>query len=196
MKNQRSFPLVATALGVSVALCFVTPAIWMLTSSLRPNAEIFAFLSPFSVWSIVPRTVTFDNIIGLVQTGFARALVNSLVVTAITTFLGLVMAILAGFALAVMSFPGKNLLFAFFVIGFSVPFDAVAVPLSAQIRVIGLSNTYFGLALAGLGNGLAIYLLRQFFAAIPDALHEAARIDGASWPRSSCSTRVGGSRAA
>ena len=93
------------------------------------------------------------------------------------------MAVMAGFALAVMEFPAKNLLFAFFVIGFSVPLDAVSVPLSAQIRVAGLANSYFGLALAGLGNGLAIYLLRQFFASIPAALSEAARIDGAGWLR-------------
>lgn len=178
---RRNLP--ATSVGILVALCFAAPAIWMLTSSLRPNAEIFAYLSPLTIWSIVPRTGTLANIVGLFQTGFARALLNSLVVTAITTSLGLVMAVMAGFALAVMTFPGKNLLFAFFVIGFSVPLDAVAVPLSAQVRALGMSNTYFGLALAGLGNGLAIYLLRQFFAAIPEALREAARIDGASWPR-------------
>ncbi len=166
-----------------VALCFAAPAIWMLTSSLRPNAEIFAYLSPLSIWSIIPRTTTFSNIVGLVQSGFGRALLNSLAVTAITTVLGLIMAVLAGFALAVMRFPGKNLLFAFFVIGFSVPLDAVSVPLSAQVRAAGLANSYFGLALAGLGNGLAIYLLRQFFASIPEALSEAARIDGAGWLR-------------
>jgi multiple sugar transport system permease protein/putative chitobiose transport system permease protein len=174
---------VATALGLLVAAGFAAPAVWMLTSSLRPNAEIFAFLSPLSIWSIVPRTATLANIVGLFQGGFARALLNSLLVAAITTSLGLVMALLAGFALAVMRFPGKNVMFAFFVVGFSVPFDAIAVPLSAEVRALGLSNTYFGLSLAGLGNGLAIYLLRQFFAAIPDSLHEAARIDGAGWAR-------------
>ena len=181
--RRQTGPVIATLLGVLVALCFGAPAVWMLTSSLRPNAEIFAYLSPLSIWSIIPRTVTFDNIIGLFEGGFGRALVNSLVVTAITTVLGLIMAVMAGFALAVMEFPAKNLLFAFFVIGFSVPLDAVSVPLSAQIRVAGLANSYFGLALAGLGNGLAIYLLRQFFASIPAALSEAARIDGAGWLR-------------
>ena len=57
------------------------------------------------------------------------------------------------------------------------------MPLSAQVRAAGLANTYAGLALAGLGNGFAIYLLRQFFAAIPPSLAEAARIDGAGWGR-------------
>ncbi len=189
MKSARTFDrrrigmIIATIFAILMALGFALPAFWMLTSSLRPNAEIFANLSPLTIWSIIPQTTTLNNIVGLFRSGFAHALLNSLVVTAITTSLGLIIAILAAFALAIMSFPGKNLLFALFVIGFSVPLDAVAVPLSAQVRALGLSNTYFGLALAGLGNGLAIYLLRQFFAAIPDALKEAARIDGASWLR-------------
>nr|WP_269751179.1 carbohydrate ABC transporter permease [Acuticoccus mangrovi] len=93
------------------------------------------------------------------------------------------MAIMAGFAVSVLTFPGRNVLFAFFVVGFSVPFDAVAVPLSAQVREVGLTNSFFGLALAGLGNGFAIYLLRQFFLGIPRSLAEAARLDGASWLR-------------
>ena len=184
MSNPVPAMRVATSLaGGIVALCFLAPAIWMLTSALRPNAEIFAYLSPLTIWSIVPCSVTFTNIIGLFQTGFARALFNSLVVTVIATGLGLAIAMLAGFALAVMQFPGKTLFFAFFVVGFSVPLDAVSVPLSAQVRLLGLGNSYFGLALAGLGNGFAIYLLRQFFAGIPAALWEAARIDGAGWLR-------------
>jgi putative chitobiose transport system permease protein len=172
-----------TLLGIFVALAFATPAIWMLTSSLRPNREIFAYLSPLTIWSIVPTHLTLENIAGLLHGGFAGALANSLIATAITTILGLIIAIGAGFALAVLSFPGSRLLFAFFVIGFSVPFDAIAVPLSAEARSVGLENTYFGLALAGLGNGFAIYLLRQFFAAIPRALAEAALVDGAGWLR-------------
>lgn len=169
--------------GALIALLFALPALWMLSSALRPNAEIFADLSPLTVWSILPRHVTTANVAGLFATGFARAVANSLAVTAITTAGGLVMAVLAGFALAVMRFPGRDAAFAFFVVGFSVPFDAVAVPLSAQVRAAGLANTYVGLALAGLGNGFAIYLLRQFFAAIPASLAEAARIDGAGWVR-------------
>jgi putative chitobiose transport system permease protein len=175
--------LATSIIGAFAALCFMAPVVWMLSSSLRPNEEIFAYLSPFSIWSIAPRKITFGNLAALIQSGFANALLNSLIVAALTTTAGLAIALLAGFALAVLDFPGRNALFAFFVVGFSVPFDAVAVPLSMQVREAGLDNSYFGLALAGLGNGFAIYLLRQFFQAIPRALAEAARIDGASWPR-------------
>ncbi len=165
--------------GGIAALLFMLPAIWMLSSAIRPNAEIFAHLFPLTIHSIVPDRVSAENIIGLLHSGFARALLNSVLTTAIATVLGVIIAVLAAFALAVLPLPGRNVLFAFFVVGFSVPFDAVSVPLSAQLRLVGLDNTYFGLALAGVGNGLAIYLLRQFFLAVPLSLAEAARIDGA-----------------
>lgn len=182
-QKSTSLAVFNTALGVFVAFLFMLPVIWMVTSSIRPNAEIFRYLSPLTFRSIIPTELTLDNITGLLQTGFSRALFNSLVVTLITTALGLVVALLAGFAVSILQFPGRDLLFALFVVGFSVPFDAVAVPLSAQVREAGLVNTYFGLALAGLGNGFAIYLLRQFFLGIPRSLAEAARLDGASWLR-------------
>lgn len=182
-KKSRSLFLLNTVLGFLVALLFMLPVIWMLASSLRPNEEIFRYLSPLTIRSILPTELIFDNIVALMQAGFARALFNSLVVTLITTSLGLVIALLAGFSVSILQYPGRNALFALFVVGFSVPFDAVAVPLSAQVRDMGLVNTYFGLALAGLGNGFAIYLLRQFFLGIPRSLAEAARLDGASWLR-------------
>ncbi len=166
-------------IGGFAATAFTLPAFWMLTSALRPNTELFSHLSPLTIWSILPEHVTVENIVGLLQSGFARALLNSIVVTTITTLAGLAIAILAAFALVTLPLPGRNLLFAFFVIGFSVPFDAVSVPLSAEVRNIGLDNTYVGLSLAGMGNGFAIYLLRQFFLAVPMSLAEAARIDGA-----------------
>jgi putative chitobiose transport system permease protein len=183
IEDGRGAALAFTLLGFLVALCFMLPVIWMLTSSIRPNREIFAYLSPLSIWSVLPTEVTLDNIVALMQTGFARALMNSLLTTLITTVVGLVIALLAGFAVSVLVFPGRDALFALFVVGFSVPFDAVAVPLSSQVRDAGLANSYIGLALAGLGNGFAIYLLRQFFLSIPRSLAEAARVDGASWLR-------------
>jgi putative chitobiose transport system permease protein len=71
--------------------------------------------------------------------------------------------------------------FAIVIITFLVPFDAIAVPMSAVFRNWNFENTYTGLILPGLGNGLAIFLLRQFFLGIPTELRDAARVDGASW---------------
>lgn len=175
--TRASLPV--QVLACVVAALFMLPAVWMLTSALRPNGELFSHFSPLTIWSILPQRVTLANVAGLLGSGFGRAILNSLLSTAIAASVGLVIATLAAFALATLPLPGRGALFAFFVVGFSVPFDAVSVPLSAQVRDLGLDNTLFVLALAGMGNGFAIYLLRQFFLAIPPSLAEAARIDGA-----------------
>ena len=88
---------------------------------------------------------------------------------------------MSAFALALMKFRGATFLFVLVVLSFLVPFDAIAVPLANLFREWGLSNTYPGLILPGLANGFAIFVLRQFFLAIPDELADAARVDGLGW---------------
>jgi ABC-type glycerol-3-phosphate transport system permease component len=131
----------------------------------------------------VPSTVTVDNYAGLVHSGFMQGVVNSVLVAAITILLGIVVCVPAAFALSVLNFPGRGAVFAALVVSFSVPFDILAIPLAQLVRDWGLSNTIIALVLPGVGNGFAIFLLRQFFLAIPVSLVEAARIDGASWWR-------------
>ena len=62
-------------------------------------------------------------------------------------------------------------------------FEAIAIPLSRSFSDWGLTNTLIALILPGLGNGLAVFTLRQFFLGIPPSLSEAAHLDGASWFR-------------
>ena len=81
----------------------------------------------------------------------------------------------AAFALAVIEFPLRGLVFMIMVVSFLIPFDAIAVPLFGIMRDMRLQNTYTGLILPGVGNGLAVFLLRQFFLGIPKELREAGR---------------------
>jgi putative chitobiose transport system permease protein len=178
--SLRPGAVIIPVLGFLVALAFFLPVVWMFSMSIRTNTDIFANFQPFSIWSLVPHQVTFDNFANLFASSFGRAILNSVVVATITVTLGLVTSGLAAYALATIDFPGKSLVFVALVVGFSIPFDAVSVPLASQLREVGLTNTFFGLAVSGLGNGLAILLLRQFFLNIPPELAEAARMDGAS----------------
>jgi putative chitobiose transport system permease protein len=89
--------------------------------------------------------------------------------------LGVGVSVLASYALAVLRFPGRSFTFAFVVISFMVPFEAIAIPLSQQFTEWNLANTMAGLILPGIGNGLAIFNLRQFFLGMPESLREAAR---------------------
>lgn len=166
-----------------IVLVSLLPLFYTIISSFRPGSEICQFLSPLSINTFWPQEITLDNYTTLLSGDFLRALLNSVIVTSLTVVLGLAVASLAAFGLAVFDFPFKNTLFVVLVLSFLIPFEAVAIPLSSMFRDWGLANTYVGLILPGLGNGLAIFLLRQFFLGIPPSLAEAARIDGASWLR-------------
>jgi ABC-type glycerol-3-phosphate transport system permease component len=152
----------------------------MLTSSLRDPHEILRSLYPLGWGSLAPTEITFAAYGDLWDSGFLRAVLNSVIVAAGTVVVGLAICSLAAFALSALVFPGRNVVFAMVVLSFMIPFDAVAIPLFGLFRGMDLHNTYAALILPGIGNGLAIFLLRQFFLGIPPQLVEAARIDGAS----------------
>lgn len=172
--------LVLAPIAFVTAAAFALPIVWMLASSLRDPQEILRALDPLGWRSLVPDAITFQAYGELWRSGFVRAVVNSVVVSAGTVAIGLVVCSLAAFALAVLRFPGRDAVFAVVVLSFMIPFDAVAIPLFGLFRSVDLHNTYTALILPGVGNGLAIFLLRQFFLGIPPQLVEAARIDGAS----------------
>ncbi|MFT4118834.1 carbohydrate ABC transporter permease [Bradyrhizobium sp.] len=179
-QNYHPGPL---AIAVAASAAAMLPLIWAAVSALRPSAEIFRYLSPLSIRTLVPAEITFDNIIALWSGPFARAMFNSALVTALTVAIGLVICSMAAFALAALNYRGRSVVFTAMIVSFLIPFDSIAVPLSQVFRDLDLQNSYAGLILPGIGNGLAVFLLRQFFLGIPRELAEAAMVDGLGWPR-------------
>ena len=173
--------LVLTVVAAVVALLFFLPFAWMVTSAVRPGEEIFRYLSPLSVYSLIPKTITAENFARLVSGEVGRTVFNSVLVASLTVVFGLLVSATAAFALSVLRFPFRSAVFAAVVISFMIPFDAIAIPLADTFRVVGLQNTYAGLILPAIANGLAIFVLRQFFLGIPMEMVEAARVDGAGW---------------
>ncbi len=172
---------IVTPVAVLIALVFVLPLVWMVGSALRPADEILRYLSPLSIRAIVPTAPTLENFRRLTDGPFPRAVLNHIIVATVTVLAGLLICGMAAFGLSAPRFRHANALFAVVVVSFLIPFDAVAIPLAGLVRTWNLDNTYAGLILPGLGNGLAIFLLRQFFLGIPADLREAARVDGAGW---------------
>ena len=175
--------IVRTLTAALLGLLFFIPLWWVIISALRPEEEIFRYLSPLSLWTLWPTTPTFDSIVELWNGSFALPIFNSLIVAVATLIIGLTICAMAAFVLAVIEFPFRNAVFVLLIISFLIPFDAVAFPLLGIMRDLHLQNTYAGLILPGIGNGLAIFLLRQFFMGIPRELNEAARVDGLGWGR-------------
>jgi putative chitobiose transport system permease protein len=176
----RAARLLITAV---VAAFFALPLLWLVASALRPASETLGPAASLSVRAFWPEGATLDNFSNMVDSGFLRNLGNSLLVAGATVAIGLVVCSMAAFALAAIEFPGRALVFGVVVVSFLVPFEAIAIPLSDTFRDWGLADSYAGLILPGIGNGLAIFTLRQFFLGIPRELREAAEIDGAGWLR-------------
>lgn len=170
-----------TAAAAVIALLFILPLLWVLTSSLNPGNDFLRYLSPLSVESFVPLRPNFANYANLVQGDFGRAILNSLWVCFVTVVVGLAICASTAFGLSALRFRGAGIVFGVVVLSFLIPFDAIAIPLANLFRDWGLQNTYTGLILPGIGNGFTIFLLRQFFLAIPRELVEAARVDGMGW---------------
>jgi multiple sugar transport system permease protein len=169
-------------LYIVVGLVVVGPLLWALASSLRPRDDIFRYLSPFSLKALYPTTPTLEAYrVIFFEKDFGRAVLNTGLVAVATVVGGLLVAALAGFAFARLEFPGKRPLFALTVVTFLVPFEAIAIPLYDLIQQFGWVDTYAGLIVPGVANGIAIFLFRQAFAEIPNDLVDAARLDGASW---------------
>lgn len=178
MSARRALHL---ALIVAFGLLFVLPLWWVSIGSLRPEDDIFRYLNPFSLWTFIPNRLTLEHIIALWSSPFARAIINSLFVSFATVAGGLVVCTLAAFALAVIEFPGRAVVFTIMIVSFLIPFDAIALPLFYVMRGFGLQNSYLGLILPGIGNGLTVFLLRQFFLGLPKDLREAGMVDGMGW---------------
>ena len=165
------------ALLIAIGLIFVAPLLWMLSSSLKTNGEIFLFpprLLPHpALWSNYPNALSFIP--------FWRYAWNTFVISAASVAGTLFSCPLAAYAFARMRWKLRDLFFALSLTTLMLPFLATMVPLFVIFRQLNMIDTYWPLILPAFGgNPLYIFLLRQFFLTIPRELSEAAIIDGAS----------------
>jgi len=180
-RRVRLLALLRYAALVLIATALVLPVYWILMSSLRPADQIFRHAGTFSLETLVPLQLTFDNFRFIFSGTFPRALFNSMFIGVATVTLGVFVNSLAGFAFAVFEFPYKRALFAVVLLSFMMPFESIVIPLYTLMRGLGWTDTYAALILPEVAGGLVIFLFRQFFAAIPKEIYEAARLDGATW---------------
>lgn len=163
---------------------FLIPLAWVLASSLRPAGSLYEYANPLTWKTFFPANITLENYRKIfVDLLFGRAILNSLFVSISTVFFGVLVSSMAGFALAKFRFCGRQLIFVIVLVTFMVPFESIVIPLYVLVRGIGLENSYAALILPGVGNGLGIFLFKQFFEEVPNELLEAARMDRASWFR-------------
>ena len=154
----------------------LTPFIWMVLSSLKPEAEIRQ--SPPTWW---PQTFTLANFDQLFsRLNFPQFFTNSAVVAIAVTLGNLVFCSMLGYAFAKIDFWGRDWLFRIVLATLMIPGVVLLVPLFVLVSSLGLVNTYAGLILPFLAGPFGVFLMRQFISALPDELIDAARVDGAS----------------
>lgn len=168
---------------LATAALVIVPVLWSLSASFTPLVSVFANTSPFTWRALLPVDFTPDayaQVLG--DPVFVRSVINSAVISAISVAVGIVIAAGAGFAFAKFQFRGRDALFGLVLLTFMVPIEAIVIPMFSMMRGLGWLNTWQGLIIPGLANGLVVFLFRQFFREFPSALIEAARVDGGSWP--------------
>jgi len=167
--------LLATAMLLA-AVASAFPLAWMVLSSLKTPAETMQ-VPP--VW--IPHTPTLEaygKVAGVI--GLGRSMWNSFVIASVTTAGILVTSMMAGYAFAKYSFPGRSLLFSLLIATMFLPPIVTLIPLYRMVGSIGLNASLAGIILPNLANAFGIFLMRQFIAGVPDDLIDAARMDGAS----------------
>src|SRR6266567_224991 len=157
-RNKQGTRCAGALLCACVGIAFLVPLLWVVGSSFRQNGQMFTDITHLSWRSFVPTAPTATNYARLGHDAFGRSVLNSLIVAAITVLLGLAVSAAGAFALAVIPFRGRTLVFCAVVVSFLVPFDAIAIPLSSLFRDWHLQNSFAGLVLPGIGNGLAVFL--------------------------------------
>jgi multiple sugar transport system permease protein len=161
------------------AFIAILPMLWMISASLMPTGQATTYPP-----RLLPRGITFAHY-KAVFTGLnmGRYLVNSAAIAFTVTAISLVINSMAGYAFAKLRFRGRDRLFRFLSGGLVIPVQVAMLPLFLLMKQLGLINTYWGVIIPTMASIFGIFLIRQYALSIPDALLDAARIDGASEAR-------------
>jgi len=164
-----------TANTVAIALALI-PVLWIVSLSFKTPAAI---TDP----SFFPSQWTWANYSSILTSSqFVRPLINSIGIGLISTFIAVVFASMAAYAVARLRFPGKGVLIGVSLLIAMFPAIALATPLFNIERILGLFDTWPGLIIPYVATGLplGIYTLSAFFREIPWELEKAAKVDGAT----------------
>jgi multiple sugar transport system permease protein len=165
--------IVALALA---ALAMAAPLLWTLLLSLKPNGELLrstatAFHPPYTLQN-------YADILG--HSAVFGWLINSTIVSLGVTLGVLTLSSLAGYGFARLRFPGRDVIFVIVLFGLAIPEQSVIIARHQMFSALDLHNSYGGLIFPGLAAPFGVFLMTQYFRAMPKELEEAAWLDGAS----------------
>lgn len=180
---NRSLPVtmmlffLLAAIGSFMAL----PLVYTINNAFKPLDELFIFPPRFFV--VNPTIDNFHDLIALMNNSwvpFTRYISNTLFITIVGTVGHIILASAAAYPLAKYRFPGSNVIFSVVVLSLMFSPHVTAIPNYMMMSWLGWINTHTAIIVPALAFPLGLFLMKQFMEQIPDAILEAAKIDGAS----------------
>jgi multiple sugar transport system permease protein len=161
---------------IVLAIVMVMPLLWAVGLSIKSNGELAV-----DTHSVLHAPYTLKNYADiLANSSVFRWVLNSVIVSLLMTFGVLTLSSLAGYGFARLEFPGRDLIFVIVLFGLAIPEQAVIITRHQMFSALHLHNTYAGLALPGMSAPFGVFLMTQYFRAIPKEIDEAAQLDNAS----------------
>jgi multiple sugar transport system permease protein len=178
-RSDRTATLAFLVVSIVFAIFFIMPIVWSFANSFKPAAEALAH--PVALFS---KAFSLENYRRLehVGAGWYVYALNSVVIAIGTVVLTVLISVPAGYGFSKFRFPGQSLIFIMVMATMMIPFQSILTPLFLILKVIHLQNSLVGLVLIYVTFQLpfSIFMMRNAFDAVPQALIEAGRIDGAS----------------
>jgi multiple sugar transport system permease protein len=161
------------------SVAMLGPFVWMISTSLKREGDVFAFPPQW-----IPNPVQFNNYPETWQAApFGSYLFNTVFVSVTVCILELITCSCAAYAFARLRFTGRDKLFVLYLGTLMIPGQVTIIPNFVLMKYLGWTDTYLALIIPPAFSAFGTFLLRQFFMTIPFELEEAAKIDGASYPR-------------
>jgi multiple sugar transport system permease protein len=156
------------------AATMIIPFVWMISTSLKAQSQLFAWPPQW-----IPSPIMWQNYLTVFEkVKFGTYGLNTLIITVSVTIGQLITCSLAGYAFARLRFPGRNILFMVYLATMMIPFQVTMIPNFIILRYLGLTDSHLGVILPQLANAFGTFLMRQFFLSFPSELEDAAKLDG------------------
>jgi multiple sugar transport system permease protein len=165
--------IILSCMLILFSLMLIFPIYILFMTSLKPNNEVF-------ITTLIPLHPTISNYREVFGSNFLNSIKVSFIVATSVTLIALLFHAMAGYALARLDFPGRQIIFYIMISTLMVPFAVIMVPLFMVAKSLGMTNSYSGLIIPAIFNAYGIFLYRQFYLEFPKELEEAAYVEGCS----------------
>ena len=172
----RRAKLIGGYLGILAVLLLIgLPLFWILMTSFKAKGDIYT--DPVNWLPPVWETKNYSD--ATTRVPFWTYLRNSVLITAVLSIIKIVLGVISAYALAILRFPGRHLVFLLVISSLMVPSEITVISNYALVNSLGWRNTFVGIIVPLAGVAFGTFLMRNHFLSLPYELVEAARMDGA-----------------